>query len=50
MFGSFFSIMESAVKIVVAPVEIVATVVAVPLKAVADAAEELVDDVKDGLS
>lgn len=46
MFGSLFDVVKDVTRIVVAPVDIVVTLVSVPVKLVADAAEELAKDVK----
>ncbi len=46
MFGSLFSVVTDVVKIAVAPVEIVSTLVSIPVKVVADAATEIVNEVK----
>lgn len=46
MFGKLFDIVSDAVTIVAAPVNIVLNVVAVPVKAVAEVAEDLVKDVR----
>ena len=46
MFGSLFSIVEDVATVVTAPVEIVLDVVSVPVNLVAEAAEDLVKDVK----
>lgn len=46
MFGSLFSLVTDVAKIVVAPVEVAATLVSIPVKAVADVATAVVDEVK----
>lgn len=46
MFGSLFDVVKDVTRIVVAPVEVVATLVSVPVKLVADAADELSKDVR----
>ena len=46
MFGSLFDIVRDVTKIVAAPVEMALDIVSVPVKAVAEVAEDLVKDVK----
>lgn len=46
MFGSLFGLVTDVAKIVVAPVEVVATLVSVPVKIVADVATDVVREVK----
>lgn len=49
MFGSLFDIAKDVTRIVVAPVEVVATIVSVPVKVVADAAEGVAREVNSAL-
>lgn len=46
MFGSLFGVVTDVVKIATAPVEIAVDLVSVPVKLVADVAEEVVKEVK----
>lgn len=46
MFGTLFDIVKDTAKIVTAPVEMALDVVSVPVKVVAEVAEELIKDVK----
>jgi hypothetical protein len=46
MFGSLFNLASDVVRIAVAPVELVAEVVSVPVKIVADVTGEIVNEVK----
>lgn len=47
MLGSLFDIVKDVATVVVAPVEMVLDVVSVPVKIAAEAASELVKDVKN---
>lgn len=46
MFSSLFGLVTDVARIAVAPVELVATVVSIPVKAIADVATEVVKEVK----
>jgi hypothetical protein len=46
MFGSLFDLATNVVKVVAAPVEIITDIVSVPVKIAADAATEVVKEVK----
>lgn len=46
MFGSLFGLVTDVAKIVVAPVEIVSTLVSIPVKVVANVTTDLVNEVK----
>lgn len=46
MFSSLFDVVKDVTKIVTAPVEVAVTLVSIPVKAVAEVTQTLVEDVK----
>lgn len=46
MFGSLFEIVKDTTRIVTAPVEMVVDIVSIPVKEVANVAQDLVEEVK----
>lgn len=46
MFGSLFEIVKDTTRIVTAPVEMVVDIVSIPVKEVAEVAQDLVEEVK----